>query len=64
MAGQGEPVPVEVRNRFDGRWSGGFEVVEALTDQGAGPNFRVRRSSDGQVLPELFSAEDVVRRSR
>jgi len=51
--------PVEVRNRFDGRWARGFEVV-AATDQG----FRVRRLSDGRELPEEFARTDVRRRRK
>jgi hypothetical protein len=45
---------VEVRRRFDAQWARGFEVVEA-TDKG----YRVRRVSDGEVLPVEFSEEDV-----
>jgi hypothetical protein len=37
---------IEVRNRFDGRWARGFEVVAA---DAAG--YRVRRLSDGNELP-------------
>lgn len=60
MMSRGAPVAVEVRNRFDGRWSSGFEVVEALADYREGTRFRLRRSSDGSVVPGLFSAEEVV----
>jgi hypothetical protein len=45
---------VEVRNRFDGRWSRGFEVVDA-SDHG----YRVRRLSDGRELPVHFGFDDV-----
>ena len=47
---------VEVRRRFDAQWARGFEVVE-LTDSG----YRVRRESDGEVLPVEFSEQDVRR---
>jgi hypothetical protein len=47
---------VEVRRRFDQRWARGFEVVE-LTESG----YRVRRLSDGMVLPTEFVAEDLRR---
>ena len=47
-------VPVEVRNRYDGRWGGGFQVAEETPS-----GYRLRRLSDGSVLPEEFSAEDV-----
>ena len=45
---------VEVRNRFTGAWSRGFELVEVV-DGG----YRIRRLSDGSVLPTLFLPEDV-----
>jgi hypothetical protein len=45
---------VEVRSRFDGRWARGFEVAEVLA--GA---YRVRRLSDGSVLPSEFGLDDV-----
>ena len=60
---------VEVRNRFDARWSRGFEVAEELpvgreprpgeppVDGGA--QYRVRRRSDGTVLPAVFDAADL-----
>lgn len=52
---------VEVRSRFDRRWSRGFEVAELLapasnTDD---PRYRIRRRSDGSVLPTEFDAEEV-----
>jgi uncharacterized membrane protein len=49
---------VEVRSRFNAQWARGFEVVE-VTDKGV----RVRRTSDGEVLPVEFSNDDV-RRAR
>ena len=45
---------VEVRSRFDQRWSQGFEVIEAL-DRG----YRVRRLSDRTELPVVIDADDV-----
>ena len=48
---------VEVRNRFDGRWAGGF-LVAARADAG----YRVRRVSDGRELPTVFDGHDVRRR--
>ena len=47
---------VDVRNRYQGTWVRGFEVAE-VTDDG----YRIRRLSDGSVLPELFSRDDVRR---
>lgn len=54
---------VEVRNRFDGSWSHGFEIVEQVTTEAGAPKLRLRRLSDGVVLPALFSADDVVVRA-
>jgi hypothetical protein len=45
---------VEVRRRFDAQWSRGFEVVE-VAEQGV----RVRRISDGEILPVVFSEIDI-----
>ena len=49
-----EGTPVDVRNRFVGSWSHGFEVAERV--QGG---YRVRRLSDDSVLPDIFPSEDV-----
>jgi hypothetical protein len=45
---------VEVRKRFDQTWTRGFEVAEALT-----ASYRIRRLSDGSVLPSEFDAEEL-----
>ena len=45
---------VEVRSRFDQSWSRGFEVAEH-TEHG----YRIKRLSDGMVLPIEFSDDDV-----
>jgi len=50
---------VEVRTRFDGRWSPGFEVVALERD-----TCTVRRRSDGVVLPTQFGVSEVRPRSR
>jgi hypothetical protein len=51
---------VDVRNRYQGTWVRGFEVAEFTED-----GYRIRRLSDGSVLSELFSRDDVRRqRSR
>jgi hypothetical protein len=50
---------VEVRNRFDGRWNRGFEVAEVVGDR-----YRIRRTSDEQLLPSLFTADEVRREHR
>lgn len=49
---------VEVRNRFTGAWSRGFEVVE-IADGG----YKIRRLSDGSILPTVFPPEDVRHRA-
>lgn len=51
-------VRVEVRARFDQRWARGFELVEVVQDKGE-DRYRVRRRSDGSVLPALFVDDDV-----
>lgn len=45
---------VEVRSRFDGRWSRGFEVAEVLAH-----GYRVRRLSDGALLPSEFDDDEI-----
>jgi len=52
---------VQVRNRFDGSWSSSpFEVAEALEPNLAQmARYRVRRLSDGVVLPADFVSDDV-----
>jgi hypothetical protein len=52
---------VEVRSRFDDRWARGFEVAEVIasTDALKAQQYRVRRRSDGSVLPVLFDDDDV-----
>lgn len=47
---------VEVRSRFDRAWARGFEVAEQV--QGAA-GYRIRRRSDGSVLPVVFPPDDV-----
>jgi hypothetical protein len=47
---------VDVRNRYQGTWVRGFEVAEYATD-----GYRIRRLSDGSILGELFSRDDVRR---
>jgi len=52
---------IEVRSRFDDRWARGFEVVEMVDPDSAPehPRYRIRRRSDGSVLPVLFDDDDV-----
>jgi hypothetical protein len=49
---------VEVRTRFEERWSRGFEVSEIVEREGQ-ERFRLRRRSDGSELPVLFGSEDL-----
>jgi hypothetical protein len=45
---------VEVHTKFNDSWVGGFEIAEVV-DGG----YRVRRASDGSLLPNLTSEADV-----
>ena len=45
---------VYVRDRYMGKWSGGFEVAEICTD-----GYRIRRISDKQMFPDVFPLSDV-----
>lgn len=44
--------PVEVRNGLSMGWAGGFEVAAVEHD-----GYRLRRLSDGSVLPAVFEPE-------
>jgi hypothetical protein len=45
---------VDVRSRYVGAWSSGFEVAEPVND-----GYRIRRLSDDSVLPDVFTKDDV-----
>jgi hypothetical protein len=47
-----------VRSRFDRAWARGFEVAEEVAEDRS-LRYRVRRRSDGSVLPVLFEGDDV-----
>jgi hypothetical protein len=49
---------VEVRSRFESRWSRGFEIVTCDDAQGD-CRYPVRRRSDGSILPVLFDEDDL-----
>ncbi len=49
---------VEVRSRYERTWARGFEVAEEV-DDGGQVHYRIRRRSDGSVLPALFTDDDV-----
>ena len=50
---------IEVRARFDGRWCAGFEVADLVEADASPVRYRVRRTSDGAILPVLFAAADI-----
>jgi len=52
---------VEVRSRFEQAWARGFDVEEVVfhIERGGEPRYRLRRRSDGSILPALFDADDV-----
>jgi hypothetical protein len=53
---------VEVRTRFESSWTRGFEIVDRVGDHGTGdgePMYKVRRRSDGSILPVAFSETDL-----
>lgn len=52
---------VEVRSRFDGGWVRGFQVAE-IDSSGAEQRFRLRRTSDGTVLPVGFLRDELRQR--
>jgi hypothetical protein len=50
-AGLPSGVRVQIRNRFDGAWASGYQVVAAQP----GGGYLVRRTSDHSVLPITFA---------
>ncbi len=51
---------VEVKARFDERWTRGFEIAECLNEnEGDKERFRIRRRSDGALLPSLFTRSEL-----
>ena len=52
---------VEVRNRFDGDWTGGFEVAEVATgrEEPHQIEYWLRRHSDGTRLGPSFASTDI-----
>jgi hypothetical protein len=45
---------VEVHTTFDDSWSSGFEIAEVIPE-----GYRLRRQSDGSLLPGYTSESDV-----
>lgn len=52
------PDGVEVRCRFGDRWVTGFEVCEVIRIDDTS-RYRLRRRSDGSVIPTLFDEKDL-----
>jgi hypothetical protein len=50
---------VEVFIPYNGVWSAGFEVADTQTGPTGEPEFRLRRQSDGSVLPTLLPADRI-----
>lgn len=53
--------PVEVRDGYQGHWHKGY-LIDAVEDGGA--RYRVRRASDGSVLPETLPRASIRRERR
>jgi len=54
---------VAVRSSFEGTWSPGFEVAEIVLGADGGAGYRLRRLSDGTLLPVIFPIDDVIPRA-
>jgi hypothetical protein len=50
---------VEVRTRFDQRWTRGFEVADVLPGDGDTFRYLIRRRSDDSLLPTDFGSEEI-----
>ena len=46
--------PVDVRSRYLGGWSHGFEVAEKVAG-----GYLIRRLSDGSLLPDVLGRDEV-----
>lgn len=55
---------VEVRSRFESKWSRGFEVADLVEEDASGPVYKVRRRSDGSILPVTFAEADLREENR
>ena len=62
---------VEVRSRFESKWTRGFEVADlvdadpnALARGDHEPMYKVRRRSDGSILPVPFAEADLREENR
>jgi hypothetical protein len=50
---------VEIRTRFRNSWTKGFEIAEVLLETD-GVGYRIKRLSDGEILPAVFLAQEIV----
>jgi hypothetical protein len=56
---------VEVRSRFESKWTRGFEVADRAESDAAGvATYKVRRRSDGSILPVTFAEADLREENR
>jgi len=60
---------VEVRSRFESRWTRGFEVADRIDGAGGAGDpveatYKVRRRSDGSILPVAFAEADLREENR
>ena len=60
---------VEVRSRFESKWTRGFEVADLVDGDPDGrgnnePMYNVRRRSDGSILPVPFAEADLREENR
>jgi hypothetical protein len=50
---------IEVRSRFGNRWVDGFAIHEVVLGDDGAVGYRLRRATDGFVLPAVFPEDDV-----
>jgi hypothetical protein len=60
---------VEVRSRFESKWTRGFEVADLVdgesdTGRRGQAMYTVRRRSDGSILPVNFAEDDLREENR
>jgi hypothetical protein len=51
---------IEVRCSFEGTWSPGFEIAEVILGHDDVVGYRLRRVSDGAILPAVFPTDDII----
>ena len=51
---------VAVRSSFEGHWSTGFEIAEIILGADGAVSYRLRRVTDGAVLPVVFPLDDII----